>query len=174
MKILKRVLKFVKSLLKYSLYAVLLLIVIIGIWVLYTNHLKNGFSDGYTESSIEPNHDKETYSDYQSILDAISKDYDSAGIQATIVFKNGEKWTGASGYANHSEKIPITNQSLFAANFLSFQEQEMKIGLAVGRKVDLASLENLQIMASFSLNNNAYSWNEDDTSGNGVMWPNNV
>ena len=113
MKILKRVLKFVKSLLKYSLYAVLLLVVVIGIWILYTNHLKNGFSDGFTESSFESNYDKEKYSDYQSILDATSKDYDSAGIQATIIFKNGEKWTGASGYANHSKKIPVTNQSLF-------------------------------------------------------------
>ena len=112
MKILKRVLKFVKSLLKYSLYAVLLLVVVIGIWILYTNHLKNGFSDGFTESSFESNYDKEKYSDYQSIIDAISEDYDSAGIQATIIFKNGEKWTGASGYANHSKKIPVTNQSI--------------------------------------------------------------
>jgi len=113
MKTLKSVMKFVKIVLKYALYAVLLLVVIIGIWVLYTNHLKNGFSDGYTESSTKSNYDKEKNSDYQAILDAISKDYDSAGIQATIVFKNGEKWTGASGYANHSKKIPVTNQSLF-------------------------------------------------------------
>ncbi len=113
MTILKRVMKIVKSVLKYALYVVLLFIVIIGIWVLYTNHLKNGFSDGFTESSFESNYDKEKYSDYQSILDAISKDYDSAGIQATIIFKNGEKWTGASGYANHRKKIPITNQSIF-------------------------------------------------------------
>jgi len=113
MKILKRVMKLVKSVLKYALYSVLLLIFIIGIWVLYTNHLKNGFSDGYTESSFESNSIKEQFIDYQSTLDEASKDYDSAGIQATIVFKNGEKWTGSTGYANHSKKILVTNQSLF-------------------------------------------------------------
>ena len=105
--------KLVKSVLKYALYSVLLLIFIIGIWVLYTNHLKNGFSDGYTESSFESNSIKEQFIDYQSTLDEASKDYDSAGIQATIVFKNGEKWTGSTGYANHSKKILVTNQSLF-------------------------------------------------------------
>ena len=81
--------------------------------MLYANHLKNGFSDGYTESSSESNSIKEQYGDYQSILDDVSKDSDSAGIQATIIFKNGEQWTGSSGYANHSKKILVSNQSLF-------------------------------------------------------------
>ena len=113
MKILNRVIKFVKSVLKYGLYAIFLLVFIIGIWIFYTNHLKNGFSDGYIESSFESNFNKEQYLDYQSILDEVSKGYNSAGIQATIVFKNGDKWTGSSGYANHSKKIPVTNRSLF-------------------------------------------------------------
>jgi len=113
MKILKKALKLIKSVFKYALYAVLLLILTLGLWILYTNHLKNGFSDGYTESSAELNAMTEQYGDYQSVLDSISKKYDSAGIQTTIVFKNGDQWTGSSGYANHSKKIPVTNQSIF-------------------------------------------------------------
>jgi len=113
MKILKRVLKLLKSVFKYVLYAVLLLIFTLGLWILYANHLKNGFSDGYTESSAQSNAIHEQYGDFQSLLDDVSKDYDSAGIQATIIFNNGEQWTGSSGYANHSKKIPVTNQSIF-------------------------------------------------------------
>ena len=113
MNILKRVLKLVKGVFKYALYAVLLLVFTLGLWILYANHLKNGFSDGYTESSVESNAMHENYGYYQSLLDTVSEKYDKAGIQATIIFENGEQWTGSSGYANHSKKIPVTNQSVF-------------------------------------------------------------
>ena len=106
MNMLKRVLKLVISVLKYALYVVVLLISVIGIWMLYANLLKNGFSDGYTESSSDSYSIKVEYRDYQTILDDVSNNHNSAGIQATIIFKNGEKWTGSSGYANHSKKIP--------------------------------------------------------------------
>ena len=111
MHILKRAMKFVKSILKYALYAVLLLISII--WILKIINLKNGFSDGYTETSFESDSHIAQYHEYQSILDAVSNDYDSTGILATMVAKNGENWTGSSGCTNHNKKLPVTNRSLF-------------------------------------------------------------
>lgn len=110
---LKKVTKLIKFVLKFLLLSILLSLVIIGVWAFYVNHLKNQYSNGFTVSEVAASYENAKFRDFQAVIDSISEKYNAAGIQASIIFQNGEQWNGASGNAYHNENIPVTSQSLF-------------------------------------------------------------
>jgi D-alanyl-D-alanine carboxypeptidase len=108
----------------------------------------------------------------QRALDDASARYGGIGLQATVIFRQGTPWTGASGYASLERRCPITPDhglaigsmtKLFTAALVLQQVEEGAIGLddPVSRWVDLPAARSVTVRQL--LNHTAglpeYAWN---------------
>jgi D-alanyl-D-alanine carboxypeptidase len=91
-----------------AVLAVVLVAPVIGGWAYLAYHTAKNDNACLPNEQAPVESDLETAASLQAVLDQYSQAHDHAGLQAAIIFPDGDHWHGVSGYANHAKACPLT------------------------------------------------------------------